>query len=289
MIEALLAPLVITLTILTLATTAHRRMPPPVATRFMTIAVVLAMTATMPTAALLAAAFLAHVPIIGIGFEWCTQTIGLHASVPVWLGVPAVAVTVVGLWRGVRLARAHRALRCDVGTRIQIVDSSTPYAVTLPGSAGRIVVSSALWTTLDERERLVVLAHEQSHAQHRHDRYLLTARLAAAVFPPLRRLSRRLVFTIERWADEDAARRCGDRELVARTLGKVALASGPALGAHFAGLGVAGRMNALSGPPPARPPRTHLVALWTSLALAAGVTLLQLHHAERLVLALCPH
>lgn len=289
MIEPLLAPVALALTVLMLGTAAHRRLPPSVAARFMIVAVVLAVVATLPTVLLLALAFLAHVPIIGIGFEWCVQAVGLHGSVPAWMGIPAVAVIATGLWRSVRLIRAHRSLCRRDGTHIQMIDSDAPYAVTLPGAAGQIVVSTALWRSLDERERLVVLAHEQSHARHRHDRYLLTAQLASAVFPPLRGLSRRLSFTIERWADEDAAVRCGDRHLVARTLGKVALASPVAMVANFAGLGVVGRMNALFSRPTDRPTRNVVLGLWASLVLAAGATLLQLHHLERLVVALCPH
>jgi hypothetical protein len=285
----LMVPLLIALAIVGAATSAHRRLPPPVAARFVTVALVLAVVATLPTTVLIAAAFLTHVPVIGVGFEWCAQAIGLHESVPAGIGVPAVALLLFGGWRSVRLLRAHRSLRCHHGHGVQLVESTTPYAVTLPGAAGRIVVSSGLWASLDERERHVVLAHEQAHARYRHDRYLLAGELAAAVLPPLRRLSRRLAFTIERWADEVAARRCGDRELVAVTLGKVALHGEARLVPGFAGLGVPGRMAALMSPPRPRPPRAQVLALWSSLGVATVATAVQLHHLEALVMALCPH
>jgi hypothetical protein len=96
-------------------------------------------------------------------------------------------------------------------------------------------------------------------------------------------------FSIERWADEAAACACGDRELVAVTLGKVALHSNPATVAGFAGLGVAARMGALLAPPVPSPRRSHLVAMWVALAVTAAFSLYQLHHIERLVAALCPH
>jgi Zn-dependent protease with chaperone function len=142
---------------------------------------------------------------------------------------------------------------------------------------------------LDPDERRVVIAHEQAHARHRHDRYLLTAELAAAALPPLRAITRRVNYSIERWADEAAARACGDRELVAVTLGKVALHSSPATVAGFNGLGVAARMRALMAPPIEAPPRSRLAAMWSSLAVTAAFSAYQLHHIERLVTALCPH
>jgi hypothetical protein len=74
---------------------------------------------------------------------------------------------------------------------------------------------------LDEDEQRIVLAHERAHAHYRHDRYLLAAEPAAAALPPLRALARRVNYSIERWADEAAAAICGDRRLVAITLGKV--------------------------------------------------------------------
>jgi Zn-dependent protease with chaperone function len=142
---------------------------------------------------------------------------------------------------------------------------------------------------LDPDEQRVVIAHERAHARHRHDRYLLTAELAAAALPPLRAITRRVNFSIERWADEVAARACGDRELVAVTLGKVALHTNPATVAGFNGLGVAARMGALLAPPIQTPRRAHLAAMWSSLAVTAAFSLYQLHHIEQLVTALCPH
>ena len=82
---------------------------------------------------------------------------------------------------------------------------------------------------------------------------------------------------------------CGDRELVAVTLGKVALCSNPTTVAGFAGLGVAARMGALLAPPVPSPRFPHLVGLWSSLAVAAAFGVYQLHHVEQLLVGLCPH
>ena len=71
----------------------------------------------------------------------------------------------------------------------------------------------------------MLLAHERAHAQSHH--YLFTALtyLAAAANPLLRPVAAAVTYTVERWADETAARDCGDRRLAARAIGKAALAS----------------------------------------------------------------
>jgi len=288
-VSSLAFPLLVTLAVAAIATSAHRRLPPRVATRFVTIALVLVVLAAVPTALVVAIAFLAHAPVIGLGFKWCAQAIGLHGSVSPWIGVPIVAIIGIGAVRTVRLLGQHRALRLDEAHPIHIADSRKPYAVTLPGRAGQIVISTALVDLLDDDEQRIVVAHEQAHARYRHDRYLLTAELAAAALPPLRALARRVSYSIERWADEAAAAVCGDRQLVAITLGKVALQTSPPTVAGFSGLGVASRMGALLEPPVPTPPRLQLVALWSSLAVTAGFSVYQLHHLERLLTALCPH
>jgi Zn-dependent protease with chaperone function len=195
----------------------------------------------------------------------------------------------VGAVRTARLVRQHRSLRIDDERPIHVAPSCRPYAVTLPGRAGQIVMSTALVDLLDEDERRIVIAHERAHARYRHDRYLLTAELAAAILPPLRGLARRVNYSIERWADEAAAAHCGDRRLVAITLGRVALQTNPPTVAGFSGLDVAARMAALFEPPVPRPRRAHVIALWSSLAVTAALSIYQLHHLERLITALCPH
>jgi len=289
MASSLAFPLLVTLAVAVIATSAHRRLPPRLATRFVTVALVLVVLAAVPTALVVAIAFLAHAPVIGVGFEWCAQAIGLHGSVPMWLGFPVVALIAVGAVRISRLLRQHRTFRLDESRPIHVAHSHKPFAVTLPGRAGQIVISTAMVDLLDDDEQRIVVAHEQAHARFRHDRYLLTAELAAAALPPLRALAMRVNYSIERWADEAAAAVCGDRKLVAITLGKVALQTNPPTVAGFSGLGVASRMGALLEPPIPNPRRGQLLALWSSLAVTAGFSLYQLHHLERLLTALCPH
>jgi Zn-dependent protease with chaperone function len=282
-------PLAAALGLAMAATSIHRRLPPRLATRFVTVALVVVTVAALPTAIVVALAFLAHVPLVGFGFEWCARAMGLHGAVPVWLGIPVVALLVLGAIRSVRVLRQQHRLRLDHAQPVHITESDRPYAVTLPGRAGQVVISTAMIEMLDDDERRIVLAHERAHARYRHDRYLLIAELAAAALPPLRAIARRVIYSIERWADEAAAAQCGDRRLVAATLGKVALHSYPNGVAGFAGLGVASRMDALLEPPVRAPARRQLVALWSTLAVTAGFAVYQLHHLEHLLTALCPH
>jgi len=96
-------------------------------------------------------------------------------------------------------------------------------------------------------------------------------------------------YSIERWADEAAAAECGDRRLVAITLGKVALQTNLPTVAGFSGLGVAARMGALLAPPIHDPHLGQLAVMWSSLVVTAGFSVYQLHHLGRLLTALCPH
>lgn len=301
MTQSLAFPLVAAVIVAVVATSLHRRLPPRLAARFIVVSMVAVAVAAIPTVLLVALAFLAHVPVVGIGFEWCAQAIGLHDSVPQWLGVAAVVVVAAGLARTVRLVREHRTLRVDVGSAPHVSHDSVPFAVTLPGRGGQIVVSTAMIEMLDDAEQRVVLAHERAHARYRHDRYVLVAQVAAAAIPPLRHLARRAIYSVERWADEAAAAVCGDRQLVAVTLGKVALRTtderdhrrvqpwGRGAVLEFGGFGIASRMEALLVPPVHRPRVAGVVALWSSVLAVMVLAVYQLHHLERLVGALCPH
>ncbi len=157
-------------------------------------------------------------------------------------------------------------------------------AYALPGLPGRIVVSDRLLGCLDDRRRAALIAHEQAHLAGRHHLFVAAARLAAATNPLLIPVARAVEYTVERWADEHAAAVTRDRRLVARTIGQVALLSGPrprragALGLGMAGPGPARFALAWAGPVPRRvaallaaPPRRQSLLL---AHLRAG-------HAER--------
>ncbi|MER5353351.1 M48 family metalloprotease [Kitasatospora sp. NPDC002551] len=146
-----------------------------------------------------------------------------------------------------------------------------------PAEPGRIVVTTGMLRALDARERAALLAHERTHLTARHHLFLALAAHAAVVHPALRALRAPLGYHLERWADEAAAARVGDRAVTARAVGRAALAAGRspwpgrprhAPAAH--GGPVPRRVAALLHPRPAGPATTHRIA---ALALTACLAL----------------
>ena len=285
-----LLPLVAALVLTVAVTTVHRRLPPVFAAQVVTATVVVVVAAAVPTTWILSLAFLAHLPVIGTGFGWCAEAIGVHhAHIPTWVGLPSLIASTIGSIRMIGAVRTFRRLRHDGNGGIEIATNPQPFAFTLPGRGGHVVVSTGLLGLLDNDEQGVVLAHEHAHARYRHDRYLLTARLCVTAIPVLRPLARRLQFSLERWADEAAVEICGDRGFVARTLAKVALHGAHPVGAlGFTGLGVPARVGALLAPPVDVPRRATLLSIWVSIAASGVFAVIQLHHLVTLVTALCP-
>jgi len=284
------APLIGAIALAIAVTGLHRRLPPALATRVVATTMVVVVSAAIPTMWLTTFAFLAHSPLAGSGFAWCAKAFGVHHQpVPSVLGLASAFVAVIGTWRASQAIRTHRQLRRDHPGSIEVLGHDQPFAFTLPGRGGHIVMSSALTDLLDDHEQGIVLAHESAHARHRHDRFLLIAHVTSSAIPLLRPLAARLEYSLERWADEVAARSCGDRRKVARTLGRVALGQFSTTGvASFAGLGVPARVAALLAPPVRRPHRGIIAAMWLIIVATAFLALFQLHHLSALVSALCP-
>ncbi|MBV2151422.1 M56 family metallopeptidase [Kitasatospora sp. SUK 42] len=161
-----------------------------------------------------------------------------------------------------------------------------------PGEPGRIVVTSGMLRALSGPERAALLAHERAHLAARHHLFLALAEHAADLHPALRPLRAPLGYHLERWADEVAAARVGDRAVTARAVGRAALAASrapwparPRLVAAAHSGPVPRRVAALLQPRPSATPGTRLravaLALAACLALSAGATLeatADLHH-----------
>lgn len=161
-----------------------------------------------------------------------------------------------------------------------------------PGEPGRIVVTSGMLRALSGPERSALLAHERAHLTARHHLFLALAEHAAGVHPALRPLRAPLGYHLERWADEVAAARVGDRAVTARAVGRAALAASrspwpgrPRLVAAAHSGPVPRRVAALLQPRPAGTSGTWLraaaVALAACLALSTGAALeatADLHH-----------
>lgn len=122
---------------------------------------------------------------------------------------------------------------------------------------------------LDGREREALLAHERAHLRGRHHLFQAVWRLSAAANPMLRPLAGSGCYVLERWADEEAADRVGDRSVVARAVARAALAASGAPHRSLAATGgaVPRRVKALLAAPP-RQRRLPLPLLAGGLLLA---------------------
>lgn len=290
MFPSLLLPLTVAVGLAMVVTATHRRLPPVVAARAVTTTLAVVAAAAMPTLWIVSIGYVAHLPILGGRLDWCADAFGVHDPIPLWIGLPALVVSIAGAVRARIVFAGYRRLRHNHPGLVEVTDHEEPFAFTLPGRGGRVVVSSGLINMLDEAEQGVVVAHERAHARYRHDRYLLTAQLAAALIPLLRPLAGRLQFSLERWADEAGVAHCGDRGFVARTLGKVALRSVTPAGAmSFAGLGVPARVAALLSPPMAPLRFTSRAVLWGAITITGLLAAFQIHHLALLLSALCSH
>jgi Zn-dependent protease with chaperone function len=270
-------------------TAVHRRLPPKRAAQTLAVTLVVVLGAAVPTVLILSLGYLTHIPLLGTGFEWCARVFGVHENVPAGVGIPASIAAVAGTWGAIKVLRSQRRLSHHHVGPVEVVTHDQPFAFTLPGRAGHIVISSGLVEFLDEDELSVVLNHERAHGRHRHDRYLVFAKLGVAVAPILRPLSSRLEFSLERWADESAALACDNRAFVARTLGKVALGTpSPAMDLSFARLGVAARMTALLEPMATPTTARRMAPLYAGIAVTGLLAIYQLHHLAKLIVTLCP-
>ncbi|TVT60862.1 M56 family metallopeptidase [Amycolatopsis rhizosphaerae] len=106
-----------------------------------------------------------------------------------------------------------------------VVPDAEPLAFAVPGRGGRIVVSRGMLAGLAPAERSALLAHENAHLRLRHHVFLAVVTVSSVLNPLVRPLGEQVRFSLERWADEKAARRVGDRRIVATAVAKAALAT----------------------------------------------------------------
>ncbi|OKJ18010.1 hypothetical protein AMK21_24320 [Streptomyces sp. CB00316] len=257
-------PLVLPLTALPIARLAEQHLHPRRAARLLTTVAVILASCSLVCLGLLVVVGTAQLPGNPLPDGWSDEEVRDAVPHDAFAGkasiLALVAVTMAcgfTVHRHYRFrARAHRTLAgLPGGGDLAVLPDDVPYAYALPGSPGRVVVSSAMLAALDPAERRALLAHERAHLDGRHHRLLLATRLAGCVNPLLRPLQAALVYSTERWADEEAARVTGDRRLTARAVGKAALISGPGpRAAGVAGFAAAGpvprRVAALLGPVP---------------------------------------
>jgi hypothetical protein len=231
---AIYLPLVVPLCAAAGARPIASRLPPQVATWLLTAAAVALAALSTAVLGLLACTALLRVPLVATLGHMSVQVARHNDPASLSAAVASAALLAVAIaaagrfaWRRARaLVSAARHARCLPGSgQVVVVPDGSADAYAVPGWPGRIVVTAGMLDALEPGERRVLLAHERAHARSHH--YLFTALtyLAAAANPLLRPVAAAVTFTVERWADETAARDCGDRRLAARAIGKAALAS----------------------------------------------------------------
>ncbi|NUP50204.1 MAG: M48 family metalloprotease [Catenulispora sp.] len=263
-----------------------RRLPPAVATVLLTAAALATATTSLASLALLASYAVLRVPgIAAVGR--LSDAVLVHGPINPMIGTVAglalLALLPFALRAGIRLYHeaagtyrlaktfsAHPAAIAVIhDTRAQAF--AVPGIPPLPGHAAiptRIVATDALLRTLDGAQRRAMFAHEQAHLRRHHHLFLLLTHVAAVVNPLLWRLPDAVTAATERWADEDAAAAVGDREVLARALGRAALTNLPPTVPAMAQAHVGARVRALMAPPP---PRRRALAAVIGLAIAATV------------------
>ncbi|MBF9070580.1 M48 family metalloprotease [Streptacidiphilus sp. NEAU-YB345] len=229
------------------------RLEPRAATWLLTgVAVVLAGASTVALGVLVVAGLI-RVPLVAVLGHWSLSAVQrgdpvslLEAAGASVLLTAATVAAVRLVWRRVRalLAAGSEAACLPRAGEYVVVDDPAPDAYALPGMPGRVVVSSGMLAALDEGEREVLIAHERAHLRAHHYVFVAVTHLAAAANPLLRSLNGAVAYTVERWADEHAARVCGDRRRAARAVGKAALAAKHAPARNPAtALGIAGLLR----------------------------------------------
>jgi hypothetical protein len=285
------------------------RCEPRLATWLLTASALVLSAASTVSLGLLAVSGFIRIPLFaGLG-HWSAPT--AQRDAPAELSVALVAGLLLGgavlaavqmLWRRARsLAAAALDAACmPTPDGLVIVDDIAPDAFALPGMPGRIVVSTGMLHTLDRAERDILFAHERAHLAAHHYAFVAVAQLGAAANPLLRPFAIAVTYTVERWADEDAAAATGDRARVARTVGKAALAAHatpvPAQARAFGtALGILGRRRRLRGAgpvprrvaallaPPLRPSPV-LTAVTAGVLVAAALSTAEAAHDLHILL-----
>ncbi|MET8849822.1 M56 family metallopeptidase [Amycolatopsis sp. NPDC004625] len=283
----LLIPLLLPLLAWPAARLVEPHLPPRTASWLLTGACLVLAAGSTAVLALLAFSGLSLLPVVADLGHWSPQTLRTENGVDVPTSIAAGAVLGVllvlltrAVFRYARWARRlSRELDAHGGGELVLLPGADPVAFAVPGRGGRVAVSSGMLAALDPRERAALLAHERAHLTFRHHLFLIALTLSVTLNPLLRPLSSSARFALERWADETAARRVGDRTVVAHAVAKAALAGRPHHGFALAATGgpVPRRVSALLTPQPrvrGRVPVALLSALVVGLAGLSAETAL---------------
>lgn len=237
-----------------------RCLPPALATWLLSVGGLVSAAGSAASLAFLSLTLIGQSSALAAAGHWSGTALRHHDPVARPIAAAAVAVLVILItrtawvtWREwLALRRSHRfaaTLSADRG-ELAVIDRSESIGYAVPGRPGRIVLSTGLIRRLDASQRRAVLKHERAHLTHHHHLHQISARLAGAANPLLRRLPDATSLACERWADEAAAagsRRDVVAAALARAAGTHRLPDGLA-SLNAAVMDIAGRINALHAP-----------------------------------------
>lgn len=266
-------------------------LPPPGAARLMMAGLLIAVMFTYLSLALMAGPLLlGALPPSALAAACRRQLARLDPGVPgvTWLAVALLAASVCAVaGRARRCRHERRGLRVEhevgsheYGPEFELVTlpSEMPVAYSLGGRWPQVVVSQGLRDRLDGSGFAAVVAHEAAHLRARHDRWLVLATLLETALwfvPWARRATGTLRLSLERWADEDAARTVGRVAVRAGLLAAVDAAPLPSSAAALSRAGaLAERLAMLVEEPPGRGGAVSRAGFgrFTVMAVAAVVT-----------------
>ena len=228
--------------------------------------------------------------------------LGIPAAFPAGVIALLACRSALGVRRRHRTARVEREIGWHGrlgGHQLVVLPSEELVAFSTAGRPAQVVMSRGLIRALSDDELAAVLRHEFAHVQHRHQRYLMLARVvegSLGLLPMVRRGVTALRCAVERWADEAAAGPdSSDRASVHAALLRVAeLTAMPDIAAFTTPETVAERLEAL-GSAPTRGlavGRRLLVYLPAGLLVLASAAAMDhiLHHVSflGLLVDLCP-
>lgn len=291
-----------------------RRLPPAAAAIFLVAGSLVTGGSMVLVLAVLAATWLGTSPIIARLVPWSAA--GARALNPVPAAIGQLSVGLVLLIGVYGTARSIRKLKGVVGVlrgagerviaspgqlnsivddssavddssgvpgRVIVIDDAAVDAFSTPFPSGRIFVTTGLVNAVTPAELRVILLHELAHVRYGHGWLRLVAELVGCYVGFLGPIAGEVDLLTERWADEYAARKCGDRRSVASAVARVGLlrpanADGrrPRTGRMVAGVArasggdVVTRVRSMLSPAVALSPRVGIAAL--ALLVAAGVS-----------------
>ena len=270
-----------------------QNLPPAIATMFLVLGSVVTGGAALTVLGMLAAIWLGGSTLIAHLVPWSPTVLAATSPIPAPIGqLSGGLLLILALFGGVRAGRRLATVAVVLGSRpglasgvvvsrpelpgrpVVVVDDPVPDAFATPWPHGNILLTSGLVESLTPARLRVVLLHEEAHLRYHHGWLRLAVELTSCLVPCLGPISRDVGTASERWADEYAASRCGDRRAVARTVAQVGLlrprSSAVAGAASASGGNVVNRVQSMLAPAPVLSRRIAAVAL--GLLLVGGIS-----------------